>query len=154
MCRILGAKCRLNLVRARTQTFSLGSPLKTKGFPPKAMFKFATNISRILRIVCNTGVAVTRTCAAENSVPHVEWLLTNRKALTSLCTFLLIIPNIRDTKTLTWRECSTNSVFVIQIYQAATVDYIWIISLENTKAKCRHFLFVKQEIERQSTCRK
>ena len=44
--------------------------------------------------------------------------------------------------------------FVIQIYQAAMVDYIWIISLENTKAKCRHFLFVKQEIERQSTCKK
>ena len=120
--------------------------------------KFATKISRMVRIVRNTGVAVRRTCsrtsAAENSVPHVELLLTNRKALTSLSTFLLIIPNIRDTKTLTWREYSTNRVFVIQIYQGATVDYIWIISLENTKAKCRHFFFVKQEIERQSTCKK
>ena len=128
MCRILGAKCRLNLVRARTQTFSLGSPLKTKGFPPKAMFKFATNISRILRIVCNTGVAVTAACsrasAEENAMLHVHWLLTNRKALTSLWTFLTIIPNIRDTKPLTWHKCSTNSVFVIQIYQGATVDYI------------------------------
>ena len=33
-----------------------------------------------------------------------------------------IIPNIRDTKTLTWHECWTNIVFVIQIYQAAMVD--------------------------------
>ena len=39
-------------------TFNLGSPLETKGFTPKAMFKFATNISRIIRIVRNTSVAV------------------------------------------------------------------------------------------------
>ena len=147
-----------NLVRARMERLMSALRFLTKGFTPKAIFKFATNISRMVRIVRNTGVAVTRTCsrtsAAENSVPHVEWLLTNRKAMTSLCAFLTIIPNIRDTKTLTWRECSTNSVFVIQIYQGATVDYIWIIFLENTEAKCKHFLFVKQEIERQSTCKK
>ena len=117
-----------NLVRARMERLMSALRFLTKGFTPTAIFKFATNISRMVRIVRNTGVAVTRTCsrtsAAENSVPHVEWLLTNRKALTSLCTFLTIIPNIRDTKTLTWRECSTNSVFVIQIYQGATVDYI------------------------------
>ena len=51
-------------------TFNLGSPLETKGFTPTAIFKFATNISRMDRIVRNTGVAVGRTCAAENSVPH------------------------------------------------------------------------------------
>ena len=39
-------------------TFNLGSPLETKGFRPKAMFKFATNISRIMRIVRNKRVAV------------------------------------------------------------------------------------------------
>ena len=55
-------------------TFHFGSPLETKGFTPKAIFKFATNISRILRIVCNTGMAVTRACsrAKENPILHVE----------------------------------------------------------------------------------
>ena len=154
MCRILGEKCMFSPGSSKDGTFNLGSPLETKGFTPTAIFKFATNISRMDRIVRNTGVAVGRTCAAENSVPHVEWLLTKRKALASLCTFLTKIPNIRDTKTLTWRECSTNRVFVIQIYQTATVDYIWIIFLENTKAKCKHFLFVEQEIERQWICKK
>ena len=85
--------------------FNLGSPLETKGFTPRAIFKFATNISRMVRIVRNTGVAVTRTCSrtsvAENSVPHAERLLTNRKALTSLCAFPTTISNIRDTNTLT-----------------------------------------------------
>ena len=61
---------------SKDQTFNLGSLLKTKGFPPKAMFKFATNISRIILIVCNTGVAVTRACsrasAEENAMFHVE----------------------------------------------------------------------------------
>ena len=61
---------------SKDQTFNLGSPLKTKGFPPKAMFKFATNISRIICIVRNTGVAVTRACSRasvkENPMPHVE----------------------------------------------------------------------------------
>ena len=48
----------------------------TKGFTPTAIFKFATNISRMVRIVRNTGVAVTRACsrasAAENPMLHVE----------------------------------------------------------------------------------
>ena len=41
--------------------FNLGSPLETKGFmptAPKAMFKLAANISRMVRIARNTGVAV------------------------------------------------------------------------------------------------
>ena len=57
-------------------TFHFGSPLETKGFTPKAIFKFATNISRIILIVCNTDVAVTRACsrasAAENLMLYVE----------------------------------------------------------------------------------
>ena len=105
MCRILAEKCIFKPRSSKDGTFNLGSPLETKGFTLTAIFKFATKISRMVRIVRNTGVAVRRTCsrtsAAENSVPHVELLLTNRKALTSLSTFLLIIPNIRDTKTLT-----------------------------------------------------
>ena len=82
----------------------------------------------MVRIARNTGVAVARACsrasAAENPMLHIECLLRNRKAMTSLCTFLTTIPNIRDTKTVTRRECSTNSVFVIQIYQTAMVDYM------------------------------
>ena len=77
MCRILGEKCIFKPRSSKDQTFlNLGSPLKTKGFPPKAMFKFATNISRIILLVCNTGVAITRACsrasAAENAIRHVE----------------------------------------------------------------------------------
>ena len=76
MCRVLGEKCVFKPRLSKDETFNLGSPLKTKGFPPKAMFKFATNISRIIRIVCNTGVAVTRASsrasAEENPVLHVE----------------------------------------------------------------------------------
>ena len=57
-------------------TFHFGSPLETKGFTPKAIFKFATNISRMVRIARNTDVAVTRACsrasAAENLMLHVE----------------------------------------------------------------------------------
>ena len=34
------------------------SPLETRGFTPTAIFKFATNISRVVRIARNTGVAV------------------------------------------------------------------------------------------------
>ena len=133
ICLILGGKCMFKPCSSKDGMFNLGSPLETKGFTPKAMFKFSTIISRIIRIARNTGVAVTRACsraiAGENYMLHVEGLLTNRKAMTSLCAFLTIIPNVRDTKTLTWRECSTNSVFVIQIYQTAMVDYIWIIFL-------------------------
>ena len=44
------------------ETINLGSPkcspLETKGFTPTAMFKFATNISRMIRIASNTGVPV------------------------------------------------------------------------------------------------
>ena len=76
MCRILAEKCIFKPLSSKDGTFNLGSPLETKGFTPPAIFKFATNISRMLRIVRNTGVAVTRTCsrasAAENSVPQVE----------------------------------------------------------------------------------
>ena len=49
-------------------TFNLGTPLETKGFTPKArkaMFKLATNISRMVRIAHNTSVAVTRACSQE-----------------------------------------------------------------------------------------
>ena len=71
-----GRKMQVKPRSSKDQTFNLGSPLKTKGFPPKAMFKFATNISRIILIVCNTGVAVTRACsrasAEENAMLHVE----------------------------------------------------------------------------------
>ena len=81
-----GSKMQVKPRSSKDQTFSHGSLLKTKGFPPKAMFKFTTNISRILRIVCNTDVAVTRAClrasAEENPMLHVEWLITNRKAMT------------------------------------------------------------------------
>ena len=65
-----------NLVRARMERLMSALRFLTKGFTPTASFKFATNISRMVRIVRNTGVAVTRTfsrtSAAENSVPHVE----------------------------------------------------------------------------------
>ena len=71
---------------------------------------------------CVTGKVQTSTSYAEASRPHsvstenlmlhIEWLLSlNRKAMTSLCTFLTIIPNIRDTKTLTSRECSKKQCF-------------------------------------------
>ena len=44
------------------ETINLGSPkcspLETIGFTPTAIFKFATNISRMVRIARNTGVAV------------------------------------------------------------------------------------------------
>ena len=60
-------------------TFNLGTPLETRGFTPKArkaMFKLATNISRMVRIARNTSVAVTRACsrasATGNSTLHVE----------------------------------------------------------------------------------
>ena len=72
MCRILGEKCIFKTRSSKDGTFNPGSPLETKGFTLTAIFKFATNISRMVRIVRNTGVAVTRTCAAEYSVPHVE----------------------------------------------------------------------------------
>ena len=71
-----GRKMQVKPRSSKDETFNLGSLLKTKGFPPKAMFKFATNISRIICIVRNTGVAVTRACsrasAKENPMPHVE----------------------------------------------------------------------------------
>ena len=71
-----GRKMQVKPRSSKDQTFNLGSLLKTKGFTPMAMFKFATNISRIIRIVCNTGVAVTRACsrasAEENPMLHVE----------------------------------------------------------------------------------
>ena len=71
-----GRKMQVKPLLSKDKPFNLGSPLKTKGFPPKAMFKFATNISRIILIVCNTGVAITRACsrasAAENAMRHVE----------------------------------------------------------------------------------
>ena len=42
--------------------FNLGSPkcspLEMIGFTPTAILKFATNISRVIRIARNTGVAV------------------------------------------------------------------------------------------------
>ena len=121
----------LNLVRARMERLISALRWKRKDSGLR-QFLNCHKYFKIVRIARNTGVAVTRACsrasAAENPMLHVEWLLRNRKALTSLCTFLTI-PNIRDTKTLTWRECSTDIVFVIQIYQAATVDYIWIIFL-------------------------
>ena len=89
-----------------------------------AIFKLASNISRITCTALNTVVAVRRACsrpsAAENLMLHIEWLLRNR----NLRAFLTLISNIRDSKTLTWHEFSTNSVFVIQIYQTAMVDYI------------------------------
>ena len=71
-----GRKMRVKLRSSKDQMFNLGSLLKTKGFPSKAMFKFATSISRIIRIVRNTGVAVTRACsrasAEENPMLYVE----------------------------------------------------------------------------------
>ena len=65
MCRILGEKCLFKPGSSKDRTFNLGSPLETKVFPPKAMFKFATNISGIInvRIARNTGMAVTRACS-------------------------------------------------------------------------------------------
>ena len=39
MCRILGEKCIFKPRSSKDGTFNLGSPLKTKGFPPKAIFK-------------------------------------------------------------------------------------------------------------------
>ena len=69
------------------EKFNLGfpkcSPLEMIGFTPTAIFKFATNISRMIRIARNTGVALkaptllllracTRAGAAENSMLHVE----------------------------------------------------------------------------------
>ena len=57
-------------------TFNLGPPLETKGITPKAIFKLATNVSRMVPIARNTGVAVTRTCSrastAENPMLRVE----------------------------------------------------------------------------------
>ena len=71
-----GRKMQVKPLSSKDKPFNLGSPSKTKGFPPKAMFKYATNISRIILIVCNTGVAVTRACsrasAEENAMLHVE----------------------------------------------------------------------------------
>ena len=44
------------------ETINLGppkcSPLETIGFTPTAIFKFATNISRMIRIASNSGVPV------------------------------------------------------------------------------------------------
>ena len=71
-----GRKMQVKPLSSKDKPFNLSSPLKTKVFPPKAMFKFATNISRIILIVCNTGVAVTRACsrasAEENAMLHVH----------------------------------------------------------------------------------
>ena len=57
-------------------TFNLGPPLETKRITPKAVFKLATNVSRMVPIARNTGVAVARTClrasAAENPMLHDE----------------------------------------------------------------------------------
>ena len=65
-----------NLFRARMERLISALRFLTKGFTPTAIFKFATNISRMVRIVRNTGVAVTRACsrasAAENPMLHVE----------------------------------------------------------------------------------
>ena len=58
ICQILGGKYMFKPRSSKDGTFNLGSPLETKGFTPKSMFKFATNISRIIRIVRNTSVAV------------------------------------------------------------------------------------------------
>ena len=57
-------------------TFNLGTQLETKGFTPKAIFKLASNISRMVRLARNTGVAVTIACSratvAENPMLQVE----------------------------------------------------------------------------------
>ena len=39
MCRILGEKCIFKPGSSKDGTFNLGSPLETKGFTPKAIFK-------------------------------------------------------------------------------------------------------------------
>ena len=44
MCRILGEKCIFKPRSSKDGTFNLGSPLKTKEFTPKAIFKFSTNV--------------------------------------------------------------------------------------------------------------
>ena len=95
----------LNLVRARMERLISALRWRRKNSRLRRFLNFPQMFKNIMvRIARNTGVAVTRTCsrasAAENPLLHVEWLLTNRKALTSLCAFLTTIPNIRDAKTL------------------------------------------------------
>ena len=82
ICLILGGECSFKPRLSKDGTFNLGSPLETKGFTPTAIFKFATNISRTVRIARNTGVAITRACSRSSAAEtdpmfHVEWFLTN-----------------------------------------------------------------------------
>ena len=81
MCRIFGEKCiSVECIfkprSCKDGTFNLGTQLETKGFTPKAIFKLASNISRMVRLARNTGVAVRRACtrpsAEENLMLHIE----------------------------------------------------------------------------------
>ena len=56
MCRILGencisAECMFKPRSCKDGTFNLGTQLETKGFTPKTIFKLASNIPRMVRIV-------------------------------------------------------------------------------------------------------
>ena len=79
----LWEKCRFKPHSSKDETFNLASPLETKGFTPKAMFKFATNISRMVRIATarNTGMAVARACSlasvAEDPMVHARGFMLN-----------------------------------------------------------------------------
>ena len=76
MCRIVGEKGRFKPRSCKDGTFNLDTQLETKGFTPKAIFKLASDISRIVRTALNTVVAVRRACsrpsAAENLMLHIE----------------------------------------------------------------------------------
>ena len=87
----------------------------------------------MVRIARNTGVAVTRACsrksAAENPMFHVEWFLNKQKGYDQ---FMHISNNNTEYSRYEKFDLTrmfNKQCFVIQIYQTAKVDYIWIIFL-------------------------
>ena len=77
MSRILGEKCMFKPRSSKDGTwFNLGSPLETKGFTPKAIFKLPQIFQIMVDIARNTGTAVARACsrasAAENPMLYIE----------------------------------------------------------------------------------
>ena len=126
MCQIFGEKCMFKPRSSKDGTFNLGTPLETKGFTPKArkaMFKLATNISRMVRIARNTSVAVTRTCsrvsAAGNSTLHVECCSQHRGGSRIFfrrgCTRLLLDFNTNKPHSVVFFSQNTSCIRKLQV---------------------------------------
>ena len=113
-------------------TFNLGTPLETKGFTPKArkaMFKLATNISRMVRIARNTGVVWLSREPVRGRVQQeiLRFMLNDCSQQKRYDQFMRISDN--NTEHSSYQNFDLTRMFnkqcfVIQRYQTAMVDYI------------------------------